>query len=94
MLVEEIMTRDPLTVTETTSIGEALALLADRGIRHLPVVRSGETVSMLSDRDFSSLGIALINDAAGYDSLRARLSQPVSVLMTGGVVVVSPEAGL
>lgn len=91
MLAEDIMTRDPVTVTERVTIGEALNVLADQGIRHLPVVRGSEVVGILSDRDFTGLGVAIINDVQGYDQLRARLAQPVSTLMSGGVVTVSPD---
>ena len=91
MLAEDIMTRNPVTVTERVPIGEALTLLSEQGIRHLPVVRGTEVVGILSDRDFGSLGISIVNDVEGYDRLRARLAQPVSVLMSGGVVSVSPQ---
>jgi acetoin utilization protein AcuB len=92
MIAEDIMTREPLTVTETVSIGEALRVLSEAGIRHLPVVRGGDVVGILSDRDFTGLGLALVNDVERYDQLRARLSRPVSTLMSGSVVSVSREA--
>ena len=94
MLAEDIMTRDPVTVTERATIGEALNVLAEQGIRHLPVVRGSEVVGILSDRDFTSLGIVLVNDVEGYDRLRSRLSQPVGVLMSSDVVSVSPDTDL
>ncbi len=92
MIAEDIMTHKPLTVTEKVSIGEALALLGEAGVRHLPVVRGGDVIGILSDRDFSGLGIALVNDIRSYDSFRSRLAQPVSTLMTGGVVTVDRDA--
>jgi CBS domain-containing protein len=92
MIAEDIMTRKPVTVTEKVSIGEALALLGEAGIRHLPVVRGGEVIGILSDRDFSGLGIALVNDIRSYDKFRSRLSQPVSTLMSGGVLTVGRDA--
>jgi CBS domain-containing protein len=92
MIAEDIMTRAPVTVTETVSIGDALSLLGERGIRHLPVVRGKEVVGILSDRDFTSLGVSLINDLASSDALRARLAQPVTKVMSGGVVSVDRDA--
>jgi acetoin utilization protein AcuB len=91
MIADDIMTRGPLTVTETVSIGEALRVLADAGVRHLPVVRGGDVVGILSDRDFNGLGLALVNDVERYDQLRARLAKPVSTLMSGSVVSVSRD---
>ena len=36
MIADDIMTAKPMTVTETVTIGEALTLLSEEGIRHLP----------------------------------------------------------
>lgn len=94
MIAEDIMTRDPLTVTEATSIGEALTTLNEEGIRHLPVVRGGDVVGILSDRDFASIHGAVTGDEQSFDTLKARLNQPVSALMTGGVVTVDADSEL
>ncbi len=92
MNADEIMTTDVVTVSPTTTMGEALKLLADLTIRHLPVVESGEVQGMLSDRDFRSLGLDSVSDMANMDELSARLSNPVSELMTGGVLTVDRGA--
>jgi acetoin utilization protein AcuB len=92
MIAEDVMTPKPTTVTEDVGIGDALSLLSEAGIRHLPVVRGREVVGILSDRDFGNLGVSMISNTYGYDQLRARLSQPVSVLMTGGVITVGRDA--
>lgn len=94
MIADDIMTQDPVTVTEQVSIGDALRLLSEASIRHLPVVRGGDVVGILSDRDFRDLGVPVVTDMAGYERIRARLSQPVSVLMTGSVVSVDRDADL
>jgi acetoin utilization protein AcuB len=94
MIADDIMTRKPETVTETVSIGEAMTLMSEQGIRHLPVVRGNEVVGILSDRDLRNLGVSMVNDMYGYDRLRARLSQPVSVLMTGGVITIARDASV
>lgn len=92
MIADDIMTRRPITVTERDSIGDALKLLAEEDIRHLPVVRGTDVVGMLSDRDFRGLGISLVQDLESYDKLRGRLGRSVSTLMTGGVVTVGRDA--
>lgn len=53
-----VMTADPETVSEESSIFEAAALMAELGVRHLPVVNeNGALAGMLSDRDIrSSIG--------------------------------------
>jgi CBS domain-containing protein len=49
--VEQVMTRDPLTVTEDTPIAEACRLIEERSIKRLPVVRDGRLVGVISRAD-------------------------------------------
>ena len=49
--VEEIMARDPITVETNVPLNAALSLMDEHHIRHLPVVRDGYLVGLLSDRD-------------------------------------------
>ena len=71
-----------------------LLLMSEKGIRHLPVTRDGDMVGILSDRDLGRLGFSLVGDTEAFDRLRTRLSQPVSLLMTGSVVTIGQEADL
>jgi len=47
----EAMTHDPVTVNEQDSFVHCLALMREKRIRHLPVVRQGKGVGMISLRD-------------------------------------------
>jgi CBS domain-containing protein len=49
--VEEVMTRDVITVHAGTSLGECLQLVTDRGIRHLPVTDGERIVGLVSIGD-------------------------------------------
>ena len=49
--VGDIMSVSPVTITPSTSVHEAQALMQQRKIRHLPVLKDGRLVGMLSDRD-------------------------------------------
>ena len=49
--VEEFTTPDPITVREDTGIEELRRLMDQHGIRHLPVLRDGRVVGVVSDRD-------------------------------------------
>jgi len=51
MKVKNWMSRDLVTVEPSTEVGEAARMMAARGIRHLPVVESGELVGVCSIRD-------------------------------------------
>src|SRR5690606_7896503 len=48
---EEFTTPNPVTASESTSIEELRALMTTYGVRHLPVVRDGTVVGLVSDRD-------------------------------------------
>jgi CBS-domain-containing membrane protein len=49
--VGEVMTRDPLTVTEDTPVEEACRLIGKHGIKRLPVVRDGRLVGIVARAD-------------------------------------------
>jgi CBS domain-containing protein len=49
--VEEIMTRDVITVHADTSLRECLQLVTDRGIRHLPVTDGDRVIGLVSIGD-------------------------------------------
>ena len=51
MKVREFMKPQPMTASETDSIGNARQLMTTQHIRHLPVVAGGRVVGMLSERD-------------------------------------------
>lgn len=51
MYVDRIMTRDVLQVAETTRVTQLAALMRDHRIRHLPVVRDGRLVGLVTSHD-------------------------------------------
>jgi CBS domain-containing protein len=46
--VEEVMTRDPITITEDTPLTEVVELMERQRIKRLPVVRQGRLVGIVS----------------------------------------------
>jgi len=49
--VEEIMTANVICVNPRTKTRDCMALMSEKGIRHLPVVDEGRVVGMVSIRD-------------------------------------------
>lgn len=93
--VEDVMTRNVVTITDTAPIADALEILSRQEIRHLPVVDDdGEVVGMLSDRDLRDIGVPLVVDEDRLTRLRARLATPVSELMSANVISLEPSDGL
>lgn len=53
MLVQEVMTPSPITITPDTTIGESMELMHGHTIRHLPVIEEGKVIGVVSDRDLT-----------------------------------------
>lgn len=51
--VSEVMTPDPLCVSPSTSVEEAMGIITNRRFRHLPVVENGRVVAMISSGDLT-----------------------------------------
>lgn len=91
MQVSELMTPNPITVEHTVTIREAMGLLHEYDMRHLPVVDEDSLRGMLSDRDVRRYMPALTPDE-DYEPLAVeRLDDPVSAAMRGTVATVNPE---
>jgi acetoin utilization protein AcuB len=60
MSVEAIMTRTIVSVEPTATVREAIRLIEDTEIRHLPVVEDRQLVGIVSDRDLREYRIPLM----------------------------------
>ena len=55
--VSQWMTRDPVTATPDTTVGEAAEVMLTNGFRHLPVVEGRSLKGVVSIRDVLASGI-------------------------------------
>jgi acetoin utilization protein AcuB len=51
MLVCDIMTKDPIAISPTTILPEAMRLMKKHGFRRLPVLKNKKLVGIVTDRD-------------------------------------------
>jgi acetoin utilization protein AcuB len=58
--VEEVMTRDVVTVTEYTALEDAARVMADRTISSLPVMRNGKLVGIITETDLFLIFLELL----------------------------------
>ena len=99
--VEDLMTRDAVTVGPGTPVEEVVALMEQRRVKRVPVVQDGEVIGIVSRADLvRALGRALQASAMGSSAdaaIRERLlaelrgqswfpARDVSVAVRGGVV--------
>ena len=61
LTVDEVMTRNPITVTEDTPIEDAAALMVDHDIGALPVMRGQQLVGIVSETDLFETFIELFS---------------------------------
>ncbi len=92
--VAEAMTRDPLTINPAASLLDAQALMAGRGIRHLPVLEEGRLVGILSETDLLAASASRVEVADDTELARQEATTPVSACMTRKVAVVHPRDSL
>lgn len=93
MSVQAIMTQSVLCVEPTATVREAIRLIEDSDIRHLPVTEDGRLVGIVSDRDLREYRIPLMLEIERFDSEdRNRadeiLDTAISEVMAGDIVSV------
>jgi acetoin utilization protein AcuB len=86
------MTRAPLTVTATETIGEADDLMSQNKIRQLPVVKGKELIGIITDRDLLSFlsGSLLASPEQRELALKTRVRE----IMTSDPITVGPDDDL
>ncbi len=76
------MTRDPITVSEDTSMKEAMLLLRTHHIRHLPVANGKVLVGLVSDRDIRKASPSLLSGIGKNDYEQVLEDTSVGRIMT------------
>ncbi len=89
MIVEEIMTANPITASSTTSIREVIEILFEQDVRHLPIIDGDELVGIISDRDLRAFLVPAMTELDKPQAVAARLSRAISSVMSGDVVSVT-----
>jgi len=92
VLVKDIMTENPATATELMSVAEALGMLYELDVRHLPVVRGRELVGIISDRDLK--GFSGAPDDEAMEAVESARSATVGNFMNTSTVKVDPETNV
>jgi acetoin utilization protein AcuB len=92
MKVVDVMTRNPLVMTPTETIGQADEIMAENRIRQLPVVDAGALLGIITDRDIRSF---LAESSLLDPEQRAKaLKTNVREIMTGEPMTLAPDDDL
>jgi CBS domain-containing protein len=67
--ISQVMSKDLVTVGPGTSLREAAKIMADRWIRHLPVLDNGKLVGVISQRDLSGVLAGALNEPEALHQL-------------------------
>ena len=93
--VGEIMTTELLTLHDTDSVGSARSLMAERHIRHIPVVNEDEEfVGLLTQRDILAVGISALAEADPSEVEALETTIPLREVMTTDLAVVEEDSEL
>ncbi|MGH9462345.1 MAG: CBS domain-containing protein [Vicinamibacteria bacterium] len=94
MRIGAYMTKEPFTVGEDASMKEAVDLLRQHHIRHLPVVVGPKLIGIVTDRDIRKASPSLLSgvDMSEYEEVLA--NTPISRVMTREPFTVTADTEL
>lgn len=88
MLVANWMNRNVLTVDASDSMLDAQKILKERNIRHLPVIRNGKLVGILTDRDLKKASPSDATTLEAHELLYLTAKIKVEEIMTRNPITV------
>ncbi|MBW7973836.1 CBS domain-containing protein [Bradyrhizobium sp. BR 10289] len=80
--VEQVMTRQPVTIKEQTPLGAVADMMERRHLNHIPVMRDDRIVGMITRSDFLSAVAGPLTSASGYSEGDNHLRRSVLAALT------------
>ncbi|MCB0334762.1 MAG: CBS domain-containing protein [Bdellovibrionales bacterium] len=94
MIVADILSINPHHLDSTATVLDALELILEHDIRHVPVVNDGELIGIISDRDIRDFSLPLSEENYQPSSERANLKARVTEIMSADPITVDTETSL
>lgn len=91
MLVKDWMTKDPVTITDETSMMKAIHMMKERRFRRLPVLRDGKLVGLVTDRDLKEASPSKATTLDVHELYYLLAELQIKEIMSRNPVSVSPE---
>ena len=87
MLIEEIMIKDVITLKPNDTVEEAVRIMRENKIRHLPIVTStNEVVGIITDRDLKEIVPSILSEIKNLDIYQTSLDK----VMTRNPILAHP----
>jgi len=91
MLVKSWMTTDVITIDEETSVMKASQLMKENNVRRLPVMRKGQLVGIVSDRDLKEASPSKATTLDVHELYYLLSELKVKDIMSSNVATVGPD---
>ena len=91
MLVQDWMTKEPVTITDETSMMKAIHIMKERRFRRLPVLHQGKLVGLVTDRDLKEASPSKATTLDVHELYYLLAELQIKEIMTKNPLVVSPE---
>jgi acetoin utilization protein AcuB len=76
MLIEEIMKKDVVTLSPSNTVKDALEIMLENKIRHLPIITEDRTVvGIITDRDLKEIVPSTMSDMSDKNVYDIKLSE-------------------
>ena len=91
MVVRNVMTSNPFTVSPDTTIAEALAIMREKGIRRLPVMKGGKLIGIVTKRRLLEVSPSPATTLSVFEMNYLLAKTVVKDIMTKEVLTVGPD---
>ena len=88
MIVEQIMTKEVITLSPTDTIKSALQLMQTENIRHLPLINNErQVIGLVTERDIKDAAPSILFE----EQLNKQLDMTLSSIMTTNIITSHPH---
>uniref|UniRef100_A0A7C5ELJ4 CBS domain-containing protein n=1 Tax=Desulfobacca acetoxidans TaxID=60893 RepID=A0A7C5ELJ4_9BACT len=91
MLVKDWMTKDPVTITDDTSMMKAIHLMKQHRFRRLPILHEGRLVGIVSDRDLKEASPSKATTLDVHELYYLLSDLQIKEIMTRNPITVNPD---
>lgn len=91
MFVSDWMTKKPITVSPDDGLSEAIGILKEKGFKHLPVVKGGRLIGIISDRDIKDFMPSRATSLDIYELHYLLQKVKVKEIMKTKITVTTPD---